>query len=745
MSKSVKKSSSRIRIIILASTTLAVFAAASLRLMQFQIVEGEEHYQEAVTTSTSTYSVQASRGDIVDRYGRVLATSEVAFNVVFDWSFVDRDQLNQTIYQLIQLFREENVAWVNELPIDYSGGSYSFQAGREDDVDSMKERIDVQLYATVDNCIAQMQSRYDINNYPIEEKDGSYQFVEGRERDVRSLQQELQETLSVSEADTETAAQCWELIQANPDEFPIYSEQDAFDIMAVRYSMEKREFSYNNRYTFAENISEDMIIKIKEHGYLFPGVDVSQETTRVYKNEDVASHLLGFVGPIYAEEYAELKNEGYQLNDIVGKSGVESLMEEELRGENGTVRITQNSDGDIISTQTDVEAKAGNTVQLTIDYEFQKRVQEILTNFMVNGNYTKTEMPEDTLPGASVVVLDNDTGEVLAAVSYPNYSIDQMKNDYSTLASDQARPMFNRALYGTYAPGSSFKPVVATAALMEGLETPTSLINCTGTYRYWADRGDPDFLPRCLRDHHSGPINVITALQWSCNIYFYDTGRRLGIDTIHEYANQMGLGVDTGIEIGSSEGQVASRELTADLGGQWEEGDIVQAAIGHNNTMVTPISMACEAMTIANKGVRYETHIIKSVQDYQGTVLSTTEPKVANEGFTINDSTYEAVKEGMMLAGARISGANSLEGLPYEVAVKTGTPQTLSLSQTNNDFIAFTVNGDKSISVACMIEGAGNGASGLLRSILDAYDECCELGEAETNPQYPQSLDDILS
>ncbi|MGI5959963.1 MAG: peptidoglycan D,D-transpeptidase FtsI family protein [Massiliimalia sp.] len=744
MSKTVK-SSSRVRIIVLASTTLAIFAAASVRLMQFQIVEGEEYYQEAVTKTTSTYSVQASRGDIVDRYGRVLATSEVAFNVVFDWSFVDKQELNQTIYQLIKLFREENVAWVNELPIDYNGGNYAFQAGRDDDVDSMKKKIDVQLYATVDNCISQMKSRYGINDYPIEEKDGKYVFSEGQDKKVKELQKNLQDTLSVSSEETQTAEQCWELIQQNPDEFPVYSEQDAFDIMAVRYSMEKREFSYNNRYTFAENISEDMIINIKEHGYLFPGVDVAQETTRVYKNGDVASHLLGFVGPIYAEEYAELKADGYQLNDIVGKSGVESLMEKELRGENGTVRITQNAQGDVISTQTDVEAKAGNTVQLTIDYEFQKRVQEILTDFMVNGNYTKTPMPEGTKPGASVVALDCNTGEVLAAVSYPNYSIDQMKNDYSTLATDEAKPMYNRALYGTYAPGSSFKPVVGTAALMEGLETPTSLIDCTGTYRYWADRGDPDFLPKCLRDHHSGPINIMTALQWSCNIYFYDTGRRLGIDTIHEYATQMGLGVDTGIEIGSSKGQVASKELTEKLGGQWEEGDIVQAAIGQNNTMVTPISMACEAMTIANKGVRYETHIIKGVQDYQGNVLSTKEPVVANEGFTIDDSTYGAIKQGMILAGAKITGVNNVTDLPYEVAVKTGTPQTLSLSQTNNDFIAFTVNGDRSIALSCMIEGAGNGASGLIRAILEAYDECCELGEAETSPQYPQSLDDILS
>ncbi len=732
------KPSSRIRIITLAILTLGIFSAASVRLMQFQIVEGKQHYEEAVTKTTSTYQVQASRGDIVDRYGRILATSEVAFNVVFDWSFVNRKQLNQTIHQLIDLFKQSGVAWVNELPIDYNGGNYLFQSGKESQIDKMKKKIVIGLYADEQNCIDRMMERYEINDYPVVEENGTYQFDESKSKEIKEFQQQLQSTLNLSKEQTQTAQQCMEAVLANPSKFPYYTQQEAFEIAVVRYTMENREFSVNNRYTFAENISEDTIVNIKEHGYLFPGVDVVQETSRVYKNEDVASHLLGFVGPIYAEEYAELKKRGYQLNDIVGKSGVESLMENELRGENGEVKITQNAQGDIISTQTTVEAIAGNTVRLTIDYEFQKRIQQIVTDFMVNGNYQKTMHDS---PGAAVVVLDNKSGEVLACVSYPNYSMEQFKNDYASLSEDPLKPMYNRALYGLYAPGSSFKPIVGTAAIMEGLENRNSTIYCSNPYREFGET----YQPRCLQDHHSGSTNILEALHWSCNIYFYDTGRRMGIDKINEYATQMGLGVDTGIEIGSAKGRVASRELSEQLDGVWNPGSVAQASIGQNYTQITPISMACEAMTIANKGVRYQTRLIDAVLDYEGNILTEKESSVANEGFVISDEAYEAVKDGMILAGQKISGASSLRSLPYQVAVKTGTPQTVSASRTNNDFVAFTINGEDSISVSCMIEGAGSGASGLLRAILDAYDECKNLGIVESNPQYPQDFDEILS
>lgn len=724
------KASSRIRIIVLAVMILLIFAASSVRLMQFQIVEGAQHYKEAITKSTSSYTIPASRGDIVDRYGRVLIGSKISFNVVFDWGFVDRENLNQTIHSLIQLFEKEQVMWINELPIEYNGGNYQFKSD-EDDVDAMKNTIKVQLYATEQNCVDKMMENYEINYYPILADGDHYQFDESRSREVKQLIADL------GLPEEATADECMTKMLENPSEYPIYSQEDAFQIAAVRYSMEKRQFSATTRYVFSEDVSENMLIKVKELGSQFPGVDVMQSTSREFLNEDVASHLLGTVGPIYKEEYEELRQKGYQLNDTVGKSGIEKVMEDELRGENGKMTIVQNATGDIIQEIVDREAIAGNTVRLTIDYEFQKRVQEILKNFM-NSNYSRT--PHDS-PGAAIVVLDNSTGECLALASYPNYTLEQYKTNYESLESDPLMPMFNRALQGTYAPGSSFKPIVGIAGISESLETRDSTINCSNPYREFGET----YQPRCLQDHHSGPTNILNALKWSCNIYFYDVGRRLGIDKIYEYATQMGLGVDTGLELPAATGVVANYELSVQRDKIWNPGTVAQASIGQNYTQITPLSMACEAMTIANKGVRYETHLVDAILDYEGNLLKETEPVVANEDFTISDEAYEAVKDGMILAGQRISGVNNLTTLSYPVAVKTGTPQTISPKHTNNDFIAFTINGGDSISISCMIEGASSGASSLIRQVLDAYDLCKILGELESTPQYPQDLNQILS
>lgn len=720
--------SPRVRIIGLAFFILFLCGAAGIRLMQFQVVKGADLYEEAMTTTISTYTVQASRGDITDRYGRKLATSEIGYNVVFDWAFVDRTELNKTIHTMIEIFKNENVQWVNELPILYNGGNYVIESGKEDEADAMKKLIKVQLYASEKDCVDRMMSRYEINDYPILEKEGKYKFDEDREDDVEDLKDELKLPSNA------TAEECMEKIKANPDEFPIYSQEDAFEIAAVRYTMEKMEFSFSNRYTFAENIPIDLVMKIKEMSYLFDGVDIEEKATRVYKNEDVASHILGDVGLI--QDYSKYKDKGYPMNAIVGNSGIEETMEDVLRGEDGQVRLTQNAKGDVISTDVVKEAVAGDTVQLTIDYEFQKRLQKIIGDFIESGSYTPSTRPAQ---GGSIVVLDVKSGEVLGAATYPNYSIDQLKNDYHTLEENPLRPMYNRALYGTYRPGSSFKPVVGVAALSEGvLSSGTETVYCGRVYQHW-----DQFKPICQGSH--GNINVMNALRVSCNIFFYEMGVRLGIDKVHEYGEKMGLEGKTGIEIGEATSRVASKERTEELGGIWYEGDIAQASIGQNNTSVTPIAMACEAMAIANKGTVYETHVIDAVLDYEGNLKKEIQPKVRSS-FDMPDSVYDPIKTGMIYAGQRITGQYSLSGLGYEVAVKTGTPQTDSTGKRmNNDFIAFTINGEDSIAISCMIEDVGSGASTLIRQIIDAYEECKELGKMETTPQYPQNLSEILS
>lgn len=727
--------SSRARIIALAIVIMLLYAGASLRMMQFQIVQGENFLTQVKTKTTSAYDVQAARGDITDRYGRVLATTKAGYNVVLDWGFVDREHLNQLIYKMIKLFREEGIEWVNECPIEYSYGNYSFDEEKESEVKRMRQKV-LRLgnYATAENCVDKMLTRYDINNYPIYEKDGEYVFSseEDRKEDIAQLKEDLG---LPSDA---TAAECMKKIQENPEEFPIYSEQDAFDIARVRYSMERKEFSANNRYTFAEDISSELVVKVKELGYVWKGVTVEEIPTRVYLNDDIASHLIGYVGPIYAEEYEDLKKQGYQMNDTIGKDGIEKALEDVLKGTDGRVEVLQNETGEIIETDVLKEAVAGNTVRLTIDSVLQKKVQDIMENFMNEYNATGRKYP---CKGGAIVITDVKTGELLACATCPNYTIEQFKTDYDSLVEDSKQPLFNKAVQGLYRPGSSFKPIVATGGLMEGLISRNTLITCSNPYMYFA----PSYTPGCEQMHHSGPINVITALKYSCNIFFYDTGRRLGSDKLTYYANQMGMGVDTGLELNQPVGQIGNEALANELqeegkGEGWRPGDIVQAAIGQGLTQVTPLSMASEAMTIANKGTRYETHLVDSIWDYEGKLIKETQPVVANEGFTIPDEIAQTVKDGMVEVSSTIT---NLRSSGYSVAMKTGTPQSSSANRFNSDFVGFYPAEEPEIAISCIMVDA-DGSSKMMVEILKAYEEAKAQAEQETTQQYPQEFKDIM-
>lgn len=728
--------SSRARIIALAIVIMLLYAGASLRMMQFQIVQGDDFLTQVKTKTTSSYDVQASRGDITDRYGRVLATTKAGYNVVLDWGFVDLENLNQLIYKMIKLFREEGIEWVNECPIEYSGGTYTFVDEKETEIDRMRQQV-LRLgnYATAENCVDKMLTRYDINNYPIYEKDGEYVFSsdEDREEDIK----ELKESLGLSS--DATAAECMEKMLENPDEYPIYSQQDAFDIATVRYSMERKEFSANNRYTFAEDISSELVVKVKELGYVWKGVTVEEIPTRVYLNDDIASHIIGYVGPIYAEEYEELKKQGYQMNDTIGKDGIEKAMEDVLKGKDGKIEVLQNESGEIIETNVLEEAVAGNTVRLTIDSVLQKKVQDIMENFM---NEYNAKNPKYPCKGGAIVITDVKTGELLACASCPNYTIEEFKTDYESLVEDSKQPLFNKAVQGLYRPGSSFKPIVATGGLMEGLITRTSTVNCSNPYMYFA----PSYTPSCLQLSHSGPTNVITALKYSCNIFFYDTGRRLGSEKITYYANQMGMGVTTGLELNQPSGQIGSEALANELqeegqGDGWRPGDIIQTSIGQGLTLVTPLSMVSEAMTIANKGTRYETHLVDSIWDYEGNLIEETQPVVANEGFTIPDDAAETVKDGMIEVSQTIV---NLRSSGYSVAMKTGSPQTNSAGdRINSDFIGFYPANDPEIAISCLMVDA-DGSSKMMVEILKAYEDAKAQAEQETTQQYPQEFDDIM-
>ncbi len=661
-----------IRRVVILGVILAIFCSVvSVRLFQFQIVEGADSLQAAQTSTSSTVKVVASRGEIVDRYGRVMATNDVVYNLVLDYNFVKSSSLNDTIHKLLIILQNENVAWNDLLPITDSQ-PYEFAADREKDIEALKETLRLNVYATAQNCIDAAIESYQLEDYPAE------------------LQRKM---------------------------------------IGIRYTMQYQGFSRYARYTFAEEIPVNMVALIEELSRELPGVFIVEQYSRKYVSGDIASSILGSIGPIYAEEYAELKEKGYALDSIVGKSGVEKSFESYLHGTDGKETIIQSEDGSILEVKTIEEAEAGYTVMLTIDSVFQSKVQQLLADFIEEYNSTE---PEVLCNGGAVVVLSTNNNDVLAAATYPTYDINEYRSNYSALANDENNPLLNRAFMGLYRPGSTFKPIVAAAALTEGIIEPSSEINCTGRYNYYQD-----YRPSCLRTKHSGYINVSEALKWSCNIFFYDCGRQLGIDRINQYANLFGLATDTGLEIAHATGNLSGPEYSAKFGATWyNDGNTLQASIGQMDTNVTVLQMATEASTIANRGTRYETHIVRKIvsYDYSETVKET-ETTVASS-FQLSESAYDAIVTGMIGAGETIYGTYALTDLSYQVAVKTGTPQTTG-GKTNSAVIAFAPVDNPEIAVAVMLENGVN-AKYLVKQILEAY------YEGDNNHLYPDETGTLL-
>lgn len=714
MGKLKKEPSKQVRIQILSVLLAGLLVLSGSRLIVFQVVEGSDYLEQTKTRQVSVYSVPSARGNILDRYGRVLAGSETSFQIIFDDAFIKKSELNQTIHGIAEIFRQSELVWNNLSPLQMQEGKYYFAEGMDAEAAKLKKLLKVEENATAAECFAALKEKYQINtervlySIPIRYQQGKYVFRQNKGRQVAELKSRLGLQKDA------TAQECMAVMLQNPHQFGIFNEREAFTVACVRYSMERKDFSRNNPYVFADDVSSEMVLQIEEQAYYFSGVTIREVPSRVYCNGDVASHLIGTIGPIYAEEYAQLKQQGYAMNDRVGKSGAESAMEDVLRGKNGKVQVTQDASGNVLETKTLQKAETGRDVTLTIDSLFQQKLQELLSGFVAQAKSGKYRSK-----GGAIVVLDVKTGEVIAAVNSANYTVEEYKTQYGELLKDEKNPLFNRAIDGLYRPGSSLKPMVAVAAMNEGMLSPKQKLICVSPYKYGFT---------CLRDHHSGPINVMQSLHWSCNTFYYRLGESLGIDLLGKYAAYMGLGEKTGLEIKQAKGRFASPETTASLGGIWNpEGDVMQAAIGQNETAVSPLQMACEAMTIANKGTRYETHIVHSLTDVHGKE-TVTQPAVASS-FEIQDWVYQSVTEGMRRAASKVPAPNNLTNLGYGVAQKTGTAQTTSKNRVNNDFIGFLPIADPEIAISCIVEDCDTGTAALMRRIITLYYECRAIGE----------------
>ncbi len=663
------------RMLLLIAVACVIMGLYAMRLIFLQLVNGDDFKAKATNTTDYNFTVTAARGDIVDSAGRRIATTATSYNVVLNKLLMGDRDLDTMLQQIVELLRENGESWNDTLLIGQpdAAGRYAFtdddsSASDQKQLADMKETLGLQQYATANDVMEMLVEKNELQGFSLE----------------------------------------WQRVLAG-----------------IHYEMDRQAFSNVNNFVMAENVSAATVATIKEHSLQLPGVEIVETSARSYDQSDIIPAVLGRVGKITAEKWKvtdsngqvtyPLREKGYNMNDVLGISGLESVYEDELRGKDGVETITRNSDGVIVDTRLTTVPEPGHTVQLTIDSNFQRAVDKALAENidMINRVYNTGTMKA---AAGAVVVLDVKDGSVMAASNYPSYDQNLYASNYSEYSSDPSLPLFNRALQGLYTPGSTFKPAVAVAALDSGLINQYSTVYCNGVYNYFKD-----YHPRCTRHGHSGNIDVITAIKWSCNVFFYDVGRRLTSDVYDAYAYKLGLGQRTGVEVGEALGRLTTKNdsnYTASLD--------VQAAIGQGNTVVTPIQLATYAATLANNGTRYRTHFVKAILDTNtGEVLSETKPEVMDviEG---TGNTFELVRQGMKQVPSTISG--KISSYPVPIACKTGTPQRSETYASGKHYlnammVAYLPADDPQIAIGITIEYGGYGArtGDLVVDIANAY------------------------
>ncbi len=663
------KISQYLRSAVLAAVVITAAFVCGLRLLQIQIADGEKYLAMTKSTYTAEQPIEAARGMISDRYGVVLNSNELCYSINLQRASLRQGTENEMIYRVLTVLMENGEEWNDSLPITTSA-PYAFLADKEQQVDTLRSELGLGVYATVDNCMNEMYKVYEISDK--------------------------------------------------------YDEQMRRYIAGVRYEMQIKDFSYRNQFVMASGISEKTVMQLKELSSLLPGVDITEGWSRLYVDGDVAPHVRGTVGAISADDYAALKDSGYTMNDIIGLSGVELAFEKELRGERGVRTITRSSDGTELSDEVTVEPVAGNSVRLTIDSEFQELVQDIVQyhiDFLHSPHYTQDERGKECRSGAAVV-LDVKTAGVLAMVSNPGYDINDLLENYEEVLTADQQPIFNRALNGVYRPGSTFKTITATAALAEGIVDAESTIFCNGSYTYYTG-----YTPHCWQLYGHGALDVELALRHSCNIFFYETARLMGIDRLSWWASRFGVGTDLGFELAMENGQMTSHALYDSLGLTWNEGDVVQAGIGQSETLLTPLHMAVQAMTIANRGVRYRPHILEAVYNHDySELLYETKPEVV-EDMSEYESVFETVIDGMIMVSesayfvceGQYVNTYEYKGIDVsQVATKTGTPQKTTTIY-NSAIVGFYPADDPEIAFGILMD-EGEFSRHVAANIIYAYE-----------------------
>lgn len=433
---------------------------------------------------------------------------------------------------------------------------------------------------------------------------------------------------------------------------------------------------------------------------------------RTWPNGTLLPHALGFTGPITAEQWPTARRRGLAMDAVIGQSGLEAAYDDLLRGQDGRVLVNTGFDGAVRRTVPLREAAPGATLVLTVDSALQKELQNALLSQIEVLRTTKAAGAGRECRAGAAVVVDVQTGGILAAASVPGFDLNRYRSDYAALSADAAAPLLDRVCQGLYAPGSAFKPAVAAATLTAGID-PAATVNCTGRYGFYSG-----YQPGCLQYGHGGPVDLRTALEYSCNIFFYDVGRRLGVDVFSAMARQLGLATPTGVEITEAQGR-----LTWSSDENYQAGLTLMAAIGQGNTAVTPLQLAAYAATLANCGQRPALHFAdRAVNAATGETVWQYAPTFTT--VSGGEGVFGPIRDGMkrMARTTRV-----LREAPVACAAKTGSPQLADTlpgggHYVNSVLIGYAPADDPQIAMAVVLEygGGGSNAAPILRAVLDA-------------------------
>lgn len=738
------------RLLVLGCLLLLCFGLAGGQLVQLQLVNGESYLRRSAEFLTTTSTVSAARGEILDRYGRPMVTNQTGFSLVLIYAsfWEDNESRFETLLDLANRVKADGAADIADTaegdatdggedttdttdttasdsgavlndtlpitetaPFEYVGESGSSE--RNSLSTYIKDSAETLGLGAVQEAVAAAQT--------ANEQNPQYD-ADGNEIDQVAA---LDATTVISASEFISAMRSY--LEENAGMPTGLSDTDARTLVGLYYSMRQVNFSNSTTFTLADNVSMDLIAYIKEHHQDYEGVDVESEAVRQY-NTTYAAHLLGTVGPMYAEEWNGTDNggpysekQGYTMNDTIGKTGLERALEEYLHGTAGS-RTMETDLGSGAALEDEANSSApqpGDNVITTIDLELQAVAEESLANYV--SGYQR---------GGAAVALDPNTGEVLAMASYPTYDLENFNRDYDEIEADSRSPQLNRATQGLYPPGSTFKVLSAIAALEEGVIDANTTFTCTGVF----ELGGQEFA--C--NNHDTPmtLDVTQAIKYSCNTFFYNVGQRLTGEHLEDWCDRFGLGNVTGIEIDESTGHAAGptyrdimRKADPTLR-EWQGGDDVNAAIGQSDNAFTPLQLANYMAAVINGGTLYKPTLVKNIKTYDySDVVEENEPEILGT-IEFSDATWNLVMQGMNEVTAEGgTAATTFADYPIAVGGKTGSAEMtenrdgVEINYTNGLFIAFAPFDDPEIVVCVVGEGAGHGSAvaPVVRDIFDAY------------------------